>query len=180
MAKVFSENGIKAVAVYSGEGGEYSSNRNEALSALAKGEVQVLFSVDMFNEGLDIPAIDMVMFLRPTQSPTVFLQQLGRGLRKYKDKQYLNVLDFIGNYKKANLIPFLLSGQELFKRSNVREISQSDYEFPDDCFVDFDFKLVDIFKKQAEKEMTIRDKIREEYYGIKEDLGHSSFKSGIF
>lgn len=62
MAKVFSENGIKAVAVYSGEGGEYSSNRNEALSALAKGEVQVLFSVDMFNEGLDIPAIDMVMF----------------------------------------------------------------------------------------------------------------------
>ena len=60
--KVFSENGIKAVAVYSGEGGEYSSNRNEALIALAKGEVQVLFSVDMFNEGLDIPAIDMVMF----------------------------------------------------------------------------------------------------------------------
>ncbi|MGL4330571.1 MAG: DEAD/DEAH box helicase family protein, partial [Clostridium sp.] len=171
MAKVFSENGIKAVAVYSGEGGEYSSNRNEALSALAKGEVQVLFSVDMFNEGLDIPAIDMVMFLRPTQSPTVFLQQLGRGLRKYKDKQYLNVLDFIGNYKKANLIPFLLSGQSYSKEVSKRN-NQSDYEFPDDCFVDFDFKLVDIFKKQAEKEMTIRDKIREEYYGIKEDLGH--------
>ena len=161
MAKVFSENGIKAVAVYSGEGGEYSSNRNEALSALAKGEVQVLFSVDMFNEGLDIPAIDMVMFLRPTQSPTVFLQQLGRGLRKYKDKQYLNVLDFIGNYKKANLIPFLLSGQSYSKEVSKRN-NQSDYEFPDDCFVDFDFKLVDIFKKQAEKEMTIRDKIREE------------------
>ena len=159
MAKVFSENGIKAVAVYSGEGGEYSSNRNEALSALAKGEVQVLFSVDMFNEGLDIPSIDMVMFLRPTQSPTVFLQQLGRGLRKYKDKQYLNVLDFIGNYKKANLIPFLLSGQSYSKEVSRRN-SQSDYEFPDDCFVDFDFKLVDIFKKQAEKEMTIRDKIR--------------------
>lgn len=171
MAKVFSENGIKAVAVYSGEGGEYSSNRNEALSALAKGEVQVLFSVDVFNEGLDIPSIDMVMFLRPTQSPTVFLQQLGRGLRKYKDKQYLNVLDFIGNYKKANLIPFLLSGQSYSKEVSRRN-SQSDYEFPDDCFVDFDFKLVDIFKKQAEKEMTIRDKIREEYYGIKEDLGH--------
>ena len=57
----------------------------------------------MFNEGLDIPAIDMVMFLRPTESPTVFLQQLGRGLRKHKDKKYLNVLDFIGNYKKVQL-----------------------------------------------------------------------------
>ena len=57
----------------------------------------------------------MVMFLRPTQSPTVFLQQLGRGLRKYKDKQYLNVLDFIGNYKKANLIPFFIKWKRYSK-----------------------------------------------------------------
>ena len=111
MAKYFSENGIKSVAVYSGEIGEYSDNRSEALNKLTKGEIQAIFSVDMFNEGLDIPAIDMVMFLRPTQSPTVFLQQLGRGLRKHKDKKYLNVLDFIGNYKKADLLPFLLSGK---------------------------------------------------------------------
>ena len=72
---------------------------------MIKGHIEVIFSVDMFNEGLDIRDIDLVMFLRPTQSPTVFLQQLGRGLRKSKNKKYLNVLDFIGNYKKANFIP---------------------------------------------------------------------------
>lgn len=109
MAKVFNENNIPSAAVYSGEKGEYSEDRNIALSKLTSGELKVIFSVDMFNEGLDVPAIDMVMFLRPTQSPTIFLQQLGRGLRKFKDKKYLNVLDFIGNYKKANLVPFLLS-----------------------------------------------------------------------
>lgn len=64
----------------------------------------------MFNEGLDILSIDMVMFLRPTESPTIFLQQLGRGLRKIVGKKYLYVLDFIGNYKNANLIPFFITG----------------------------------------------------------------------
>lgn len=111
MAEYFVHNGVKAVAVSSGESGKYSMNSEEALNDLNKGEIQVIFSVDMFNQGLDIPGIDKVMFLRPTESPTVFLQQLGRGLRKSKDKEYLNVLDFIGNYKKADLIPFLLSGK---------------------------------------------------------------------
>lgn len=77
MAKVFNENNIPSAAVYSGEKGEYSEERNIALSKLTSGEVKVIFSVYMFNEGLDVPAIDMVMFLRPTQSPTIFLQQLG-------------------------------------------------------------------------------------------------------
>ena len=64
----------------------------------------------MFNEGVDIASLDMVMFLRPTESPTVFLQQLGRGLRISKGKEYVNVLDFIGNYEKAGRAPFLLNG----------------------------------------------------------------------
>ena len=72
MAKVFNENNIPSAAVYSGEKGEYSEERNIALSKLTSGELKVIFSVDMFNEGLDVPAIDMVMFLRPTQSPTIF------------------------------------------------------------------------------------------------------------
>ena len=85
----------------------------------------------MFNEGLDVPGIDMVMFLRPTQSPTIFLQQLGRGLRKVKDKQCLNVLDFIGNYKKANLAPFLLSGKD-YSATEAKRNTQGDYDFPED------------------------------------------------
>ena len=63
----------------------------------------------MFNEGVDIPSVDMVMFLRPTQSPIIFLQQLGRGLRTYQGKKYLNVLDFIGNYVKAGKFISLLT-----------------------------------------------------------------------
>jgi superfamily II DNA or RNA helicase len=69
----------------------------------------VIFSVDMFNEGVDITSVDMVMFLRPTESPIVFLQQLGRGLRKCRGKEFLTVLDFIGNYEKAGRVRFLLS-----------------------------------------------------------------------
>ena len=68
---------------------------------MKKGEIRVIFSVDMFNEGVDITSVDMVLFLRPTESPIVFLQQLGRGLRRSKGEEYLNVLDFIGNYEKA-------------------------------------------------------------------------------
>ena len=171
MAEYFMNNGVKAAAVYSGDNGKYSMNREEALNALNKEEIQVIFSVDMFNEGLDIPGIDMVMFLRPTQSPTVFLQQLGRGLRKSKDKEYLNVLDFIGNYKKADLIPFLLSGKN-YNRVQAKRGDLRDVEFPEDCLIDFDFRLVDIFKSLAEKEMGIKDKVKEQYFIIKEDLGH--------
>ena len=171
MAKVFSERGIKAVAVYSGETGEYSGERSETLKQLRDGSIRVIFSVDMFNEGLDIKSLDMVMFLRPTQSPTIFLQQLGRGLRKDKHKECLNVLDFIGNYKKANMIPFLLSGQNYSKEASSRN-TQTDYEFPDDCYVDFDFEIIDIFKKQAEKEMSIKEKLTEEFYTIKDKIGH--------
>ena len=118
MSEYFNEQGILACAVYSGDGGAQTLPREEALTKLSKGEIQVIFSVDMFNEGLDIAALDMVLMLRPTESPTIFMQQLGRGLRLSKDKQYLNVLDFIGNYKKANLIPYLITGttKKEFKR----------------------------------------------------------------
>ena len=179
MAKVFNENNIPSAAVYSGEKGEYSEERNIALSKLTSGELKVIFSVDMFNEGLDVPAIDMVMFLRPTQSPTIFLQQLGRGLRKSKDKEYLNVLDFIGNYKKANLVPFLLSGKE-YSASECKKNKQGDYEFPEECIVDFDFKIIDIFKKQAEREMKVKDKVKEQFEVVTQMLGYRPSRVELF
>ena len=179
MAKVFNENNIPSAAVYSGEKGEYSEERNIALSKLTSGELKVIFSVDMFNEGLDVPAIDMVMFLRPTQSPTIFLQQLGRGLRKFKDKKYLNALDFIGNYKKANLVPFLLSGKE-YSASECKKNKQGDYEFPEECIVDFDFKIIDIFKKQAEREMKVKDKVKEQFEVVTQMLGYRPSRVELF
>lgn len=179
MAKIFNENNIPSAAVYSGEKGEYSEERNIALSKLTSGELKVIFSVDMFNEGLDVPAIDMVMFLRPTQSPTIFLQQLGRGLRKFKDKKYLNVLDFIGNYKKANLVPFLLSGKE-YSASECKKNKQGDYEFPEECIVDFDFRIIDIFKKQAEREMKVKDKVKEQFEVVSQMLGYRPSRVELF
>ena len=108
MAEEFCRRGIPAAAVYSNADGEYSEARDEAIRKLQNQELRVIFCVDMFNEGVDIASLDMVMFLRPTESPTVFLQQLGRGLRIYPGKKYLTVLDFIGNYEKAGRVTFLL------------------------------------------------------------------------
>jgi superfamily II DNA or RNA helicase/HKD family nuclease len=94
MASRFDAAGIAARAV---TGETPSPERDDALRALRQGEVQVLFTVDLFNEGLDVPEIDTVLFLRPTESATVFLQQLGRGLRKSQDKAVLTVIDLVGN-----------------------------------------------------------------------------------
>ncbi|MCG3024337.1 helicase-related protein, partial [Escherichia coli] len=72
-------------------------------------ELEVIFSVDIFNEGVDIPSVNSVLMLRPTNSPIVFIQQLGRGLRKHASKSFLTVLDFIGNHSKVFLIALALN-----------------------------------------------------------------------
>ncbi|MCA8941850.1 MAG: DEAD/DEAH box helicase family protein, partial [Planctomycetes bacterium] len=96
MATFFTENGRRAVAVHSGE---TSAPRANSLDALRRGDLDVVFSVDMFNEGVDVPAIDTVMMLRPTESRILWLQQLGRGLRKSTAKNRLRVIDYIGNHR---------------------------------------------------------------------------------
>jgi len=172
MAEYFNKNGIKCCAVYSGEQGKNAMDRNEAIRGLKNGEIDVIFTVDIFNEGVDVPEIDMVMFLRPTESPIVFLQQLGRGLRKAKQKNYLTVLDFVGNYKRAFIIPFLLSGRDYDIETIKKEkFTISDFDFPEGCVVDFDFRLIDIFKKQAESLKSIKILVYEEFLRVKESLG---------
>lgn len=168
MAKEFCKRGIDAVAVYSNADGRFSEERDRAIEKLKNQEIKVIFSVDMFNEGVDIAALDMVMFLRPTESPIVFLQQLGRGLRTSKGKEYLNVLDFIGNYEKAGRAPLLLSGG----KDPVRGVAcdYRDLEFPDDCIVDFDMRLIDLFRELDRKALSARERIRQEFYRVKELL----------
>lgn len=97
MTRVFNEAGIKAATVL---GDTQSSDRDAAVKDLRDGAVQVVFTVDVFNEGVDLPAINTVLFLRPTESSTVFLQQLGRGLRRARDKAVLTALDFVGHHRK--------------------------------------------------------------------------------
>ncbi len=168
MAGEFCKRGIPSVAVYSNADGEFSEDRNKAIQQLYRQEIRVIFSVDMFNEGLDIAPLDMVMFLRPTESPIVFLQQLGRGLRTYRGKEYLNVLDFIGNYEKAGKAPLLLSNGKSAADKNAYDYYEMEY--PDDCIVDFDMRLIDLFAELNKKSLSIKEKIHNEYYRIKELL----------
>ena len=93
MARKFNEFGIPSLSL---SGNSSAEERDHALARLKHGEVNVIFTVDVFNEGIDLPEIDTVLFLRPTESSTVFLQQLGRGLRRSDEKDCLTVLDFIG------------------------------------------------------------------------------------
>ena len=178
MAKEFCERGIPSVAVYSNANGTYSEERGKAIEKLKSGEIRVIFSVDMFNEGVDITSVDMVMFLRPTESPIVFLQQLGRGLRRSKGKEYLNVLDFIGNYEKAGRVRFLLTGRTLGKNEYYNPADRS--AFPDDCLIDFDMKLIDLFSEMDKKHLKIKDQIRNEYYRVKELLGRIPSRMDLF
>ena len=168
MAKEFCKRGIPSAAVYSNADGEFSANRNEAVRQLKQREIHVIFSVDMFNEGLDIAALDMVMFLRPTESPIVFLQQLGRGLRTYKNKSYLTVLDFIGNYEKAGKAPLMLCGEHACPESSSS--SYHEIEYPDDCLVDFDIRLIDLFHELDKKNRSVKDRIQKEFFRVKEML----------
>ncbi|MBL8112682.1 MAG: DUF3427 domain-containing protein [Acidobacteria bacterium] len=97
MARVFTEEGLAARAVWADSTEE---ERRDALRELAAGRVQVVFSVDLFNEGIDVPGVDTLLLLRPTDSPTLFLQQLGRGLRKHHGKSLCTVLDFVGHHRR--------------------------------------------------------------------------------
>ncbi len=179
MAKDFSKRGIPSVAVYSNGDGEFSQDRGTAIQRLKNGEIKVIFSVDMFNEGVDITSVDMVMFLRPTESPIVFLQQLGRGLRRSRGKEYLNVLDFIGNYEKAGKAPYLLSGKSYSEAMESHTFLQ-EFEYPDECMVDFDLRLIDLFREMEKRNQTIRERIREEYFRVKELLDRIPSRMELF
>lgn len=84
-------------------------------------KIEFIFTVDIFNEGVDIPEINQVLLVRPTESPIIFIQQLGRGLRKYKNKEYVVIIDFIGNYKNNFMIPIALSGDRSYDKDKIRK-----------------------------------------------------------
>ena len=176
MARYFVKQGIKAVAVYSSAQGEYAMERSQAIAQLHSGEISVIFAVDMFNEGVDIPSLDMVMFLRPTESPTVFMQQLGRGLRLYPGKSYLTVLDFIGNYHNAGVVKWLLSRET----QSVGGSGKGEITYPDNCIVDFDLEVIDLFAQMEKGRQSLRDVIKGEFYRVKELLGYRPSRQELF
>ncbi|ORT99861.1 HKD family nuclease fused to DNA/RNA helicases of superfamily II [Anaerovibrio sp. JC8] len=174
MAQYFCENGVNAAAVYSGEKGAYAKERDTALEELKRGQLEIIFSVDMFNEGVDIKGLDLVMFLRPTESPVVFLQQLGRGLRQYHGKDYLVVLDFIGNYINADRVQTYLTSDYQYGRDTKKDSGyhvSGETPYPDNCFVDFDVRLIDLLEKLKSKKQNYAAIVDEEFQRICTELG---------
>ena len=122
LSKKFNERGLRT-EVLTGE--DNQERRENVIARLTDDEkidnqLDYIFTVDIFNEGVDIPEINQVIMLRPTQSPVVFVQQLGRGLRKCEGKEYVVVLDFIGNYMNNFMIPIALSGDRSYNKDAMR------------------------------------------------------------
>ena len=133
MAKYFNEHGIPSISL---DGGSPEEDRNTAKQRLVKGEIRFIFVVDLYNEGVDIPEVNTVLFLRPTESLTVFLQQLGRGLRLAEGKECLTVLDFIGQankrYNFEDKFASLLSDPS---RGVLREMKEGFVSVPKGCYI---------------------------------------------
>ncbi|MGM0844994.1 MAG: DUF3427 domain-containing protein [Bacillota bacterium] len=133
MADFFNKSGIPSIALH---GGTDRKSRQEAQQLLVSGEIKFIFVVDLYNEGIDIPEINTVLFLRPTESMTVFLQQLGRGLRLSEDKECLTVLDFVGqahrNYSYEEKLRALIGKS---KHSVQYYVENGFFNLPKGCFV---------------------------------------------
>lgn len=180
MAEYFSNNGVAAAAVHSRpSGNKFVMDRKQAVDKLVSGEIKVVFAVDIFNEGVDIPSVDMVMFLRPTESYVVFLQQLGRGLRKLEGKENLTVLDFIGNYKKAHYIPALLAGENPVHQRKGENREPQEQEYPEGCLVHFDFKVLDLFREMSRHD-PLAKRMKDEYFRLKRELGRRPTRLDVY
>lgn len=117
LSRALNDRGIKTIAL-TGENTQHE--REDAIQKLFNYELQYILTVDIFNEGIDIPFLNQIVMLRQTQSSIIFIQQLGRGLRKHETKEYVTIIDFIGNYKNNYLIPIALSGDQSMNKDNVR------------------------------------------------------------
>lgn len=142
---------MRVASVHSGPD---SDPRARSLEALSTGELDIVFAVDMFNEGLDIPSIDTVLMLRPTESSILWLQQFGRGLRKSPDKQRLKVVDYIGNHRtflvklRSMLQPLLRVGESDAEiRRGLQMLQQGEAQLPAGCSVTYELATIDLIEQ---------------------------------
>jgi len=145
MAQYFRAAGLKAVAVHSGQS---SAPRASSLAALGRGEIDILFAVDMFNEGVDVPEIGTVLMLRPTESAIIWLQQLGRGLRRVEGK-VLQVIDYIGNHRSflTKVATLLQAGAGDRSISTKLEALQAgEFQMPEGCEFTYELEVIEILR----------------------------------
>ncbi|MFA4880791.1 MAG: DEAD/DEAH box helicase family protein [Candidatus Doudnabacteria bacterium] len=168
MAEFFNDNGISAIAITS-----FSDDRDKKIEDFRNNKYAVAFTVDLFNEGVDFPNVRVLMFIRPTESRTVFMQQLGRGLRLSSGKERVTILDFISNYKKANKIREYLSLNKTEKRgSKTGRIEKFIYNYSPKNEVHFDAEVEEILDAQDRDERGIdKEDLIDAYYKLAEQLG---------
>ena len=125
LSRKFNERGVPSVSLSGEDSQSYREECIERLTSDSREDyLEYIFTIDIFNEGVDIPEINQIIMLRPTQSAIIFVQQLGRGLRKTSDKEFVVIIDFIGNYKNNFLIPLVLSGDRSYNKDTVRRYLQ--------------------------------------------------------
>ncbi len=140
LSEEFTKRGHPSVVL---TGDDSQEKRLEAIDRLTNDDnpnkLEYIFTVDIFNEGVDIPEINQVLLVRPTESPIIFIQQLGRGLRKYKNKEFVVILDFIGHYKNNFMIPIALSGDRSYDKDKIRKyVMEGNKIIPGASSINFD------------------------------------------
>ena len=172
MSEQFNKAGINSTYLISNN---TITQREEAIKNLEDetNTLEVIFTVDIFNEGVDIPSINTVLMLRPTSSPIVFTQQLGRGLRKYKGKEFLTVLDFIGNHNKAYLIALALIGNKAIDKESIKISLKNNFANMQNVFIKMDEISKQRILEQIDKENFNHLKyLKEQYFEFKSILGN--------
>ena len=176
----FNALGYRTIAL---SGDNKDKEREKAFERLAMNEedatdemqpLDYIFSVDILNEGVDIVEVNQVIMLRPTQSPIVFIQQLGRGLRKAKNKEYVVILDFIGNYNNNFMIPVALSGDRTYNADTIRKyVISGNNTIPGASTVHFDEIAKEKIFNSIDKIKGMRSIIKESYISLKNRIGRT-------
>ena len=169
LAKYFRDHGIRAICLH---GGSTPAVRAGTITRLTDGKMDVIFTVDLFNEGVDIPAVDTLLFVRPTESLTVFTQQIGRGLRLHPNKTHCTIIDLIGNYRNADLKLSLFHIPEAIDKLSPLQPLSSLALVPTGCSLQLDLLVIDLLKVMREKRRPRKDRLRDVYLSLKLDLGY--------
>ncbi|QNK57325.1 DEAD/DEAH box helicase family protein [Paenibacillus sp. PAMC21692] len=167
LADYFQERGVSTVSLHSGTVG---MTRSEAIDGLSKGRLHIIFTVDLFNEGVDIPSVDTLLFVRPTESLTVFTQQVGRGLRLSDNKSHCHIIDLIGNYRNADLKKRLF--EEKFETSSSGKVAVT-AALPGECELKLDIQVIDLLAEISRKKLPRREYLLGTYRQLKHELGRT-------
>ena len=173
LSQLFNMRGYKTIALTGDSSEEMRQKAIDSLESNDENSLDYIFTVDIFNEGIDIPKVNQVVMLRPTESAIVFVQQLGRGLRKNDSKEYVVIIDFIGNYEKNFLIPVALSGQTNYNKDSLRQfVCEGSLITPGASTIQFDqITEKKIYQSIDAANFTQVRLIKDSYKQLKEKLG---------